>query len=796
MKNNILIIFLYLILSSALRAENILIEAKSITIDKINEITIFEKDVIIKTLDGRRIESNYAEYNKKIGFIKLKKNIKAIDAQNNILETEYADYNDKSKIFNSIGPTKITTTEKYIIEGEDVLLDDFNNYIKSDKKTTITDQENNKIFLENFEYKTEKNIFKSIGNIKVIDKLKNKYEFSEIYIDTKKKEILGSDTKAFLNDNNFKSHVNNKPRIFSNAIRVTEEKSTFKKSIFTLCDYRKNDKCPPWSIQASQMLHDNKQKTIYYENAVIKVYDIPIFYFPKLSHPDVTVDRRSGFLISSIHDSKNLGEGLTVPYFWAINKEKDFTLTNKLYASENPLFMGEYRQAFENSNLALDFGYTKGYKKTSLAKASGEKNHFFSKFEKNFNYDDSENNLKIITQDVSNDKYLKLYKINRELANKDIDTLENSLNFAHSSDDLYVGLSASMFETLGNEYVDKYEYVLPEITLDKNLFSDFSYGSLDLQSNIKVHNYDTNKSTKFLVNNFDWGYRDINFGTGIQTKILSKVKNINYETKNVKEFKEDTTNELHGALGFLNKIDMYKKINNFSEHFLKPKLLLRYAPGEMRKTSNGSRLNPTDAFTLDRLNDNNNFEKGLSTTLGFDYEIRQQDRKFELSVAQIINEKENKNMPSITSLDEKTSDFVGSTNLKINDNLKFKYNFALDENYNDLNYNELSASIINNKLNFDFSYLQEKKHIGLNEYVKPSVSYYDKNTLVSFENKRNLITNSSEFYNLSYEYINDCLRAGLVYRREFYNDSEIEAEDSLMFKITLVPFGNVNAPSF
>ena len=34
----------------------------------------------------------------------------------------------------------------------------------------------------------------------------------------------------------------------------------------------------------------------------------------------------------------------------------------------------------------------------------------------------------------------------------------------------------------------------------------------------------------------------------------------------------------------------------------------------------------------------------------------------------------------------------------------------------------------------------------------------------SFEVKRNLITNSAEFYNLSYEYINDCLRAGLVYR--------------------------------
>ena len=67
--------------------------------------------------------------------------------------------------------------------------------------------------------------------------------------------------------------------------------------------------------------------------------------------------------------------------------------------------------------------------------------------------------------------------------------------------------------------------------------------------------------------------------------------------------------------------------------------------------------------------------------------------------------------------------------------------------------------------------------------------------MLSLNNKRNIITNSSEFYNLSYEYINDCLRAGLVYRREFYNDSELEAENSL-FKITLSPLGDLDTPKF
>ena len=70
------------------------------------------------------------------------------------------------------------------------------------------------------------------------------------------------------------------------------------------------------------------------------------------------------------------------------------------------------------------------------------------------------------------------------------------------------------------------------------------------------------------------------------------------------------------------------------------------------------------------------------------------------------------------------------------------------------------------------------------------------NAMFSFETKRDLVTNSAEFYNLSYEYFNDCLKAGLVYRREFYNDSELEPENSLMFKITLIPFGSIDSPTF
>ena len=64
---------------------------------------------------------------------------------------------------------------------------------------------------------------------------------------------------------------------------MDKELTSFNKSNFTLCDYRKNDKCPPWTIQSTKMLHDSKKKTIYYDNALIKIYDIPVFYAPRLS---------------------------------------------------------------------------------------------------------------------------------------------------------------------------------------------------------------------------------------------------------------------------------------------------------------------------------------------------------------------------------------------------------------------------------------------------------------------------------------------------------------------------------
>ena len=292
------------------------------------------------------------------------------------------------------------------------------------------------------------------------------------------------------------------------------------------------------------MLHVNKKKKIYYNNAVVKVYDIPIFYFPKLSHPDPSVDRRSGFLNPSLTDTKNLGTGVSIPYFFNLGLDKNFTFTNRVYFNENPIFLGEYQQALKNSFFYADFGYTEGYKKTSTTKRAGEKSHFFAKFLKDFKgKNNSDNSVSISVQDVSNDKYLKLYRIKSNLVDYSKDSLESTFAFTRENDDMFFGFNASVYETLKEGYNDKYEFILPEITFDKNLVSSNLLGNIDLQSNIKIHNFDTNKFTKFAVNDFNWNFRDLNFDSGLKSKLFGKIKNINYEVKNVDIYKTSTTSE-------------------------------------------------------------------------------------------------------------------------------------------------------------------------------------------------------------------------------------------------------------
>ena len=82
-------------------------------------------------------------------------------------------------------------------------------------------------------------------------------------------------------------------------------------------------------------------------------------------------------------------------------------------------------------------------------------------------------------------------------------------------------------------------------------------------------------------------------------------------------------------------------------------------------------------------------------------------------------------MTSETSLDEKLSD-LNSAKYEINEKVNLNYNFSIDQNYGDFNYNEIGANFNLNPIEVDFGYLQENKHIGDQEYFTTKVNLLNK----------------------------------------------------------------------
>ena len=535
---------------------------------------------------------------------------------------------------------------------------------------------------------------------------------------------------------------------------------------------------------------------------MLKVYDIPIFYFPKFFHPDPTVKRQSGFLSPFFTNSTSVGIGFGLPYYWSISNDKDLTFTPKIYAKENVLFLNEYRQAFKNSFLTLDTSYTAGYKETNTTKKTdGSRSHVFAELDLDLSENsDYENLLSFKVQKTSNDTYFRIHNIKTALVDYENTDLKNEVNYSFKKDNLYLNINAAAYENLRDSTNSRYEFVAPNILFGKSFFTE-RFGSIDIQTNTLYKNYDVNKHITSVTNDIVWNSDSYISPKGFVNTFIGVVKNTNYEAKNTTDYKTSgTINELSGVLSYKSSLPMKKNGISYSNTF-SPNFMLRYAPGHMRDLSSDDiNLKYANLFSTNKTAE---IEDGISAILGFDFKVNKklkdgsEKEKLSLSLGQVFSPKENEDMPSRSSLDQKTSDVVGEVNYNFSEIGTVNYKFSIDHNLNDLNYNEVSTSLNFSKIGFNLDYLEEQNHVGDEHYVNAGVSLnFNEHNKLSFETRKNFKTESTELYDINYQYSLDCLTAGLVFRREFYEDSDVESKDSLMFTITFVPFSAVSTPAF
>ena len=72
--------------------------------------------------------------------------------------------------------------------------------------------------------------------------------------------------------------------------------------------------------------------------------------------------------------------------------------------------------------------------------------------------------------------------------------------------------------------------------------------------------------------------------------------------------------------------------------------------------------------------------------------------------------------------------------------------------------------------------------------IENTTSYnFNNENSILFKTRKDKNLNLTEYYDLVYEYKNDCLIAGVKYKRNYYSDADIKPADELFFTITIVP---------
>ena len=184
----------------------------------------------------------------------------------------------------STGNTNLIVENKYNIKSKNVTFYEKEKIIKSKYKTQIKDNNSKLYNIENFSYSINNQIIKG-ENITIVTNFNlpksDKFVFSSGIINLNNSNFIAKDTEILIHNNVFGNNEN-EPRLKGVSSKKIDELTTINKGIFTSC--KNNDKCPPWSIKAEKIVHDRANKKITYDNSVLKIYDIPVFYFPKFFH--------------------------------------------------------------------------------------------------------------------------------------------------------------------------------------------------------------------------------------------------------------------------------------------------------------------------------------------------------------------------------------------------------------------------------------------------------------------------------------------------------------------------------
>ena len=203
---------------------------------------------------------------------------------------------------------------------------------------------------------------------------------------------------------------------------------------------------------------------------------------------------------------------------------------------------------------------------------------------------------------------------------------------------------------------------------------------------------DTNSLRSRMINNLIVQSNDYFSKNGIKNNFNYYLKNTITAGKNNVEYNSSPHVKFMNIFELSSSFPLISINENFIEH-LNPKLSLRINPSDMKSYKNENRqINSENIFNIDRLGLIDTLESGQNLTMGLSYKkekINNINKYFEFNVGKVLRTKSNNNIPSNSTLDKKNSNYFGKVTNKLNKNFDFNYEFSINHDLDEVQYNSL-----------------------------------------------------------------------------------------------------------
>jgi LPS-assembly protein len=480
-------------------------------------------------------------------------------------------------------------------------------------------------------------------------------------------------------------------------------------TVYSLVTYTRCKACvladgtPLWQIRSNEVTHNEDEGVIYHRDARFDFLGVPIFYLPYLSHPDPTVNRRSGFLIPAFRYSSQFGLGVEVPYFWNLAPNYDITFRPLLTTGQGPLMRAEWRHRLARGGYSVDGAvihqFNPGRQSPGDRRWRGfvrTRGHFDINEDWSWGWDATA---------VSDDTFMRRYKIDSRTE------IVNLVHLTGLKGRNYFTAQGLHFQDLLPSDSDTFPTVLPYVRYDYTFDRPVFGGELGFDANAySLFRQDplmpfptvsqARRQSRALID-AHWQRRMVG-GYGQVVTPFARVRGDVYVTEDLPALEDPSKprdDEVLGRVLPTVGVDLrwpFMRSDWLGTHVVTPVAQIIASPDETGEHRIGNEdaiqvnFDQTSLFLHDRYMGYDRFEGGTRTNVGLLYTMLLPDGGFaRASVGQSYHIAGENSFAAKSGLAGTRSDLVGALALQPFDNLRFTYQARFDDDSFDIHTQEI-----------------------------------------------------------------------------------------------------------